>query len=91
MSNHRCICMWRGTEQCPVHPDVKPVFRSMFPTSTPGETVPYFEGDIGLLDAEWNRAQRENEAARQARRDVTSSCPDCRFNDPCPAHAGGSC
>lgn len=73
MSSDRCICMWHGTEQCPVHPEVKPVFRSMFPTSTPGETVPCFEGDISLLDIEWENALREAEAARKARRGATSS------------------
>jgi len=71
LSNHRCICMWSSTEQCPVHPETKPAFRTMHPTPTPGERVPWAQPeDIPALDANWENALCETEAARKARHNL---------------------
>lgn len=93
MSDPRCICdEWRA-EKCPSHPEREPKAREMFPTPTPGATIPYFTGSDEKCDAEWVAAIAAATAARKTRNEgkgAASSCPDCRPNNPCPTHASRS-
>ena len=59
-----CICTCSGTCRCCGH--VK--FRGMFPVGLPGEIVPFETRSDAVVDAEWDMALREAEAARQVRR-----------------------
>lgn len=90
MPTHQCTCEWAKASRCLAHPEKKPIFRGMFPTSDHGNNAPASR-DFHELSAEWEDGLKEAESMRAERVNMTINCPDCRFGDPCSAHAGGSC
>ena len=69
MPTENCVCGLQTGRQCTVHPDRMIEFRTMFPSSSPGEIMPVApKMSEEAMTEEWNDAQAQAKVLREARR-----------------------